>query len=307
MWPFRRRRGGNSGDDLPSPAGLGAFARANGWEAVGDERPFDGHLEDGVHRVTCAIHRVPSNTVMAGIRVGNTIFRDSYRTTVNGRTVIVSNGWTNIQTEVQHAPDHWRGVAVCAAELPSVLPLARISPRDTGAELAVSPSPTSNPEFDRRFVVSAPPDAALEVLTPPVQQQIMARDDWFFWIERYLFGCISPGAFTSVEDVRERIDAVLRVIAAIPTSVLPDHVDHAADDLIARISRLTSMEEAMTMLQHLTPTERDQLATSDTPLAAFADVRSPQEAMARFKTLDQQRKMQLLAMFMRVKDAQRNT
>ena len=29
--------------------------------------------------------------------------------------------------------------------------------------------------------------------------------------------------------------------------------------------------------------------------------------MARFKTLDQQRKMQLLAMFMRVKDAQRNT
>ena len=302
---FRRHGAGNSGDDLPSPAGLAEFARANGWEARG-ERPFDGHLEDGVHRVTCAICRVPASTAQSGVRVGNTIFRDSYRTAVDGRTVIVSNGWTNIQTEMRQAPDHWRGVSVCAAELPSMLLLARVSPREKGAGLGVSPDPTGNAEFDQRFVVSAPPDSARQVLTPPVQQQIMARDDWFFWVERYLFGCICPGAFTSVDEVRERIDVVLGVIAAIPTSVLPDHVDHSADDLIARINRLTSLEEAMGMLQQLTPADRDQLANSDTPLAAFADVRSPQEAMARFKTLDQPRKMQLLAMFMQVKDSERN-
>jgi hypothetical protein len=260
-----------------------------------------------VHRVTRAIHRVPSNTALAGIRIGTTIFRDSYRTAVDGRTVIVSNGWTNIQTEVRYAPDDWRGVAVCAAELPAVLPLARISPRKTGEELGASPSPTGNPDFDQCYVVSAPPDAAQEVLTAPVQEQIMTRDDWFFWIERYLFGCISPGAFTTVDEIRERIDAVLRIIAAIPTSVLPDRVDHAADDVIARISRLTSVEEAMSMLQHLTPADREQLAHSGTPLAAFADVRSPQEAMARLGTVDQQTKMELLAMFMRVKDAQRNS
>ena len=277
MWLLRRRRGGNSGDDLPTPVGLAEFAQANRWEARGDQ-PFDGHLEQGVHRVTCAIYRVPASTALSGVRVGNTIFRDSHRTTVEGRAVIVSNGWTNIQTEVQHAPQHWRGVSVCAAELASMLPVARVSPRDKGAALGVSPDPTGTAGFDQRFVVSASPDGARQVLTRPVQEQIMARDDWFFWVERYLFGCICPGAFTSVDEVRERIDTVLGIIAAVPTSVLPDHVDHSANDLIARISRLTSLEEAMAMLQQLTPADRDQLAKSDTPLAAFADVRSPQEA-----------------------------
>ncbi len=305
MWSLRRRRGGNSEDDLPSPAGLAEFARANNWEARG-ERPFDGHFEDGVHRVTLAIHHVPASTAMTGLRVGNTIFRDSYRTAVDGRSVTVSNGWTNIQTEVRYAPDNWHGVSVCAAELPSLLPLARVSPRATGAALGLSPDPTGNAEFDQRFVVSATPDGAPQVLTPPVQQLIMARDDWFFWAERYFFGCISPGPFTSVDEVRARIDALLGVIAAIPTAVLPDHVDHSEDDLIARISRLTSLEEAMAFLHQLTPADREQLARSDTPLAAFADVRSPQEARARFMTLDQPRKMQLLAMFMQVKDSQRN-
>ena len=171
---------------------------------------------------------------MTAVRVGNTIFRDSYRTAVDGRTVIVSNGWTNIQTEIQKAPDHWLGVAACAAELPSMLQVSRVSPRDTGAALGLSPDPTGNAEFDQRFIVSAPPDSARQVLTPAVQ-------------------------------------------------------------------------EAMGMLQQLTPADRHQLAKSGTPLAAFGDVRSPQEARARFITLDQPRKMQLLAMFMQVKDSQRNT
>lgn len=40
-------------------------------------------------------------------------------------------------------------------------------------------------------------------------------------------------------------------------------------------------------------------------LPALADVRTPQEAMARFKTLDPQRKIQLMVMFMKVRDSQR--
>ena len=46
-------------------------------------------------------------------------------------------------------------------------------------------------------------------------------------------------------------------------------------------------------------------ARSDSPLAALAGVRTPREAMARFKTLDPQRKMQLMTMFMKVRDAER--
>ena len=52
-------------------------------------------------------------------------------------------------------------------------------------------------------------------------------------------------------------------------------------------------------------TFRARLARSGSPLAVLAGVRTPQEAVARFKTLDPQRKMQLMTMFMKVRDAQR--
>jgi hypothetical protein len=37
-------------------------------------------------------------------------------------------------------------------------------------------------------------------------------------------------------------------------------------------------------------------------LAAFADVTTPQEAMARFESLDPQRRMEVITMFMRVQN-----
>ncbi len=41
-------------------------------------------------------------------------------------------------------------------------------------------------------------------------------------------------------------------------------------------------------------------------MAAFADCRAPEEAMARFQSLDQGQRMQLIAMFSQVRDARRN-
>lgn len=93
---------------------------------------------------------------------------------------------------------------------------------------------------------------------------------------------------------------MLGIVAAIPTSAVPDHIDHSADDVVARFSRLDSVDEALAKLQALTPADRDRLRQSDSPLAAFADVRTPLEAMARFQELDAQRRTQLLAMFQRV-------
>ena len=107
--------------------------------------------------------------------------------------------------------------------------------------------------------------------------------------------------------MNQRIDEVLGIIEAIPSSVLPDRVDHSADDLIARVNQLTSLEDAMAMLMQLTPADRERLAQSDTPLAALADVKTPQEAMDRFKEVDPASKNQLIAMFMRVKDTRGST
>ena len=102
--------------------------------------------------------------------------------------------------------------------------------------------------------------------------------------------------------VGTRVGEVMGIVAAIPASVLPAHMDHSADDLVARLSKIDSVEGAIAMLQQLTPGEREQLARSDTPLAAFADVQTPEEAMARFGSLDAQRRMQIIAMFTRAED-----
>ena len=82
----------------------------------------------------------------------------------------------------------------------------------------------------------------------------------------------------------------------------------AFDDrfLVAGMPAAGSDQEVLTPeVQQLTPGERARLARSGSPLAVLAGVRTPQEAVARFKTLDPQRKMQLMTMFMKVRDAQR--
>ena len=84
-----------------------------------------------------------------------------------------------------------------------------------------------------------------------------------------------------------------------PGQAAPSAGDLSPADLTARLGHLASLDEALAMLQALTPAERTVLAGLDTPLAALADVRTPQEATARYRTLDPQVKLQLAAMFMR--------
>jgi hypothetical protein len=244
-------------------------------------------------------------------RIGATVFQDAFRTSIDGRTVIVSNAYTHLQSEinVKNQQVFWAPASVCAAEMPSLLPYASVRPRTADA-LPGTASPTGDAGFDECFLVAGTPQGVgLDIgplLTAQVRQLMMARDDWFFQFERYLLGCVGKGAFQSVEAARERMGQVLAIVAAIPASVVPDHIDHADDDVIARIDKLTSLEDAMTLLQGLTPSDRERLAQSDTPLSAFADVTTPQEAMARFKDLDQGPRMQLMAMFMRVRDSTRD-
>jgi hypothetical protein len=208
----------------------------------------------------------------------------------------------DIQPELRYAADDWKGVAVCAVELPAILPIVCIQPRLYPAIVSVRPTPTGSAEFDAAFMLFSAPGYE-PFLVPAVQERIMARDDWVFLSERGLFGCVTKNAFASTGDMQDRIDHVLDIVASIPTEALPDHVDHSHDDLIARILQLKTIDEALAFLQGLSPDERTQLAASETPLAAFAEVQTPQQAMQRLQTLDQQQKMQLYAQFARVKDA----
>jgi hypothetical protein len=299
--------------------GLSGIAVRQGWEPTGAQ-PFAGLLEADVHEISRAMYEEAPGlaTLDGGPDSGPTAFSDAYRGTLDGRTVLVANAWTSIAT--------LRGVAVCAVGLPVSLALLSVQPRRLPAALALPELLTGNPAFDGRFLVQATADLdgpVQQVLTPDAQQRMLARDDWFFRAGRGLLGCVAPGPFRAVDEVSQRISEVLAIAAAItapapgpaPSLVMPAPVSDSPagpgpvslspDDLLSRLGQLASLDEALAMLHALTPGERDLLAGLDTPLSALADVRTPQEATARYRTLDPQVKLQLAAMFMRPGDPAR--
>jgi hypothetical protein len=104
--------------------GLAEVAVAQGWQPVSGA-PFDAHLEDDVHDITLAMYEVPRGiptVVQHGVRIGGTDFRDAFRGNVSGRAVIVANAWTSIEPELRQSTGDMKGAAVCAVELPSMLP-----------------------------------------------------------------------------------------------------------------------------------------------------------------------------------------
>ena len=287
--------------------GLTELAASMRLQPVAPERLFDGRLEDRIHETARILYGEPrSLTEFTHVVVGGTTYSDTYRGTVDGHTVTVANAWTEIESDPRYHIG-LKGSAVCAVELPTMLSITGIEFRGKYAALVGKEASTGNAEFDARYRVVGDPSQASDVVTPDVQQRVMVRNDWVFIAERYLFGCISLPDFRTADEVAQRVRDVMAVVAAFPTSIVPAQVDHSNDDLLARISQLHSVDEALALLQQLTPDDRERLARSDTPLAAFADVETPDEAMARLRTLDEQQKVQLFAMFMKVKDNQRRS
>jgi hypothetical protein len=300
---FRRHavvRGGPT--EIPGlPEGMAAL----GLQPTVVDRPFDGHLEDAVEETTRAMYGEPrSRTTFTHVVVGSVAYTDVYRGVIDTHTVTVANLWTEISSDPRFVVNE-KGSAVCAVELPTMLPIAGVEPRTKFASLAGPEVPTGDAAFDARYrIVGAP--GSVDVVTADVRHAIAAHGDWVFVAERYLLGCVSLPPFRTADDVAQRIHDVLAVVGAFPSAIVPTHVDHSFDDLLARIAGLHSVDDALAFLQALTPDERERLGRSDTPLAAFADVRTPDEAMARVQTLDDGQKMQLFAMFSQAKDRDRH-
>jgi hypothetical protein len=280
--------------------GLADQAAAQGWQPVTGP-PFRSHVVDGIHDITRAMYgdsRLMDTTQRA---VGETKFSDALRARIDGRTVIVANANTFIDPGLFQAGRFSPDVAVCAVELATMVPGTIVQPDRIQQINHWGAAEMGNPAFDDQFRVNTG-DAGFvrQILTPDVQQRIMMRDDWVFWLGENLFACVAKGKFRRMEEISSRVSEVLGIVTAIPGTVMPSQVDYSADDLVARISRLDDVDGAIAFLQSLTPDERERLARSDTPLAAFADVRTPEEALARFGSLPEAQRMQLLAMFSRV-------
>jgi hypothetical protein len=300
MGLFRRQsRSSGWDDEVPD---LAALATARGWTPAAHP-PFDRRLADLVHRSTWILYDRPFTRLTQNSSGGDaTVFNNAYDAPTGGRRLFVANAWTNIGPQELVRTHEMKGVALCAVELTSLSPLFVVQPRPLPPVDHYPLVSTGDADFDRRFVVALVAGLDPNTLTEGVRQRIGAHDDWLFVGHDSWLACVSQGAFESADEVSRRVDDLLGIVDAFSETVLPKTVDHSVDDLAHRIRQLHSPEDAITFIEQLSPADRERLAHSNTPLAAFSDVSSRDEVIARFGTLDTAQRMALLAMFKRDDD-----
>ena len=284
-------------------AGLAELAASRGWQSV-DGDPFDSGVTNNLWRLNFALYgqREPiSPGTSSPVGVRRSTYHESYAGTIEGRRLVVTNHSTNI---AQLRIYDFEAVAVCSVELGTMSPVMLIQARALPLIARHVPTTASgDAEFDERFVAVLAPTVGAEVLTDDLRRLVMAHDDWALLGSENSFLCVSKGRYESGDAVAQRIDEVMSIVHAFPTSLVPTEIDRSVDDLAARIDRISTIDEALEFLEQLSPDDRQRLAQSKTPLAAFADVTTPEQAMARLESLDMPQRMQLVSMFQRLDDS----
>jgi hypothetical protein len=298
---FRRRvpTGAITAADGIDGAAIDADAARLGWAPI-PPPVYEGGRRDRYWEASRVLHGTSAQQGK-GPRQAPTNFHQAYRTVVDGREVVVANGSTHVTESLWgDRPSDFVGTSICVAELAGFMSLAVAQPRGLHPVATIKWTPTGDAAFDAVFRVAEAPALGPSVLTPEVRRLMLAHDDWLFLADEHRLGCVGFLPFLSVADMQIRIAEVLAIVAAFPPGAMPAVVDHSQDGLVARIARLTSVEDALAFLQALSSSERAELAASNTPLAAFADVTTPEQAMARFESLPNAQRLAVLTMFQRV-------
>jgi hypothetical protein len=300
MGLFKRRL--PSSTSTTEIAGLPELAAARGWQHV-DGAPFDHGLADQIWHLTWSLYdrREPLSSSTANDPApSRPNFHDAYRGEVDGRRIVIANHSTNLG---QIKLYDFKRTSVCAVELGTMFPVVLVKPRALPFHGVVKMVPTGIPEFDERFSVAMATVVDPQVVfDADVRQRILAHDDWGFLGSDTWLVCVGREPFAAADDVTRRLEEVFDLVRALPTSIVPAQIDRSVDDLAARVEKIDSVEDALTFLEQLSPKDRQRLAASNTPLAPFADVKTPDEAMARLQALDMPQRMQLLGMFQRLDD-----
>ena len=226
-------------------------------------------------------------------------FTDVFTGTIDGRAITVANVRTPMEAMSLNYMAKVHSTSLVVLEMTTLVPYS-VEPRARHQAFhgLLREMPTGDAAFDAAFRVAGliamgeSPFASAEV-----RQRIAAHNDWIFTFDGPLLACIGREAFEAGDELTDRVHEVIGVVTAFPESVAPSKVDHSVDDLLVRIGELDSVEDAIAFLGTLTPEDRQRLAQSPTPLAKFADVRTPDEITARFMELDVNSRLQVLAMF----------
>ncbi len=283
----------------PDREGLAQAAASLGLHPVDDDdHGFNSSLLDRIKEASRVIHGFPPRTpsTMGDVLIPNMFFAEVFTGTIDGRAITVANVRTPMETASLRYSAKVHGTSLVVVELTTVVPYS-VQPRMKqglhGREI-----PTGDAAFDAAFQVlgfialGESPFASSEV-----RQRIAAHNDWIFVFDGPTLACVGREGFVEGDELTDRVQEAIGVVKAIPESVAPSTVDHSFDDLLVRIGELDSVDDAIAFLATITPEDRDRLAHSPTPLAKFADVKTPDEITERFMSLDMNERLQILAMF----------
>ncbi|HMK10718.1 MAG TPA: hypothetical protein VK461_04005 [Acidimicrobiales bacterium] len=263
-----------------------------------DSTVIDRDLLDPIKEASRVLHGFTyrwTSTVDVGIP--NMFFNDVFTGTIDGRAVTAANVRTPMEAMSLEYMAKVHSTSLVIVELSTLVPYS-LEPRLKHHAFHGVEIPTGDAEFDAAFrVVGLIALGESPFSSPEVRQRISAHHDWIFSFNDAVLACIGLPAFTEADELTTRVQEVLGVVKAFPASVAPSVVDHSVDDLLVRIDKLDTLEDGIAFLQSLSDADRARLAASPTPLAKFADVRTPDEAGERFMSLDVNERLQVLAMF----------
>ena len=221
---FRRHRDATDEEDPPEGSSFAAVGPAAGFEpASGDV--FDDQLEPALRETARVEHGVMAEGIAQGGNLPRSYrmaFEHVFRADRDGRPILVANAVFHPNPGLVGSRVGLRRVAVCVVELPSAMALGAVQPRSYRHEILRHwpECPTGNPAFDERFRVRAGSLGGPFELPAAVQGLVMARDDWIFRVQVTWFICVTPEPFSSIDEMVQRVDQVMAIVAAFPTTML---------------------------------------------------------------------------------------
>jgi hypothetical protein len=291
---FRRRaEPATAFDEVP---GLAGAVGGRGMRPAG-EKPFDARTEGTIRRVSRTLHGLRARPLRPQMGIAPMFFTDVFRGTIDDREVTVANVHTPTETMDPTVAAHVHLTSLVAMEMATILPIEGIEPRQRESAFDGPDVPTADPAFDERFRVAALVGSGSDLLTTEIRRLIRTRDERTLACVDTTLLSIAKEPFVTSDDPLHAIDEVLAIVRALPASIVPATIDHSVDDLFVRMDNLHSVDEAIVFLGELSDDDRKRLAASPTPLARFAQVRTPDEITTLFLSLPEADRLAILAMF----------
>ncbi len=124
---------------------------------------------------------------------------------------------------LDRSKDPW--ASVCAMKMPMVLPPLYVNLQHQAAYQGwfLKHCDFESEQFNRTFdVMTVNPKLANDVITPPVMELLLTRDDWVFSYQMGWLICLCSHGLHSAADYGQRVDVMTKLVGLLPEFVADD-------------------------------------------------------------------------------------